>query len=243
MNTLRILSYNIHHGEGTDGAVDLARVAAIIAAIKPDIAALQEVDCNMPRTSRVDQLRELAEQTQMTGLFGCALDRGADGHYGNAILSRLPVKSYANYPLPGEPRAVLAAEIDLSSVYDDATTMLFMATHLDTASAPRLASIPQLEEARSKHRRQPAILAGDLNATPDSPTLAALSQCWSNTTAEREIVTFPHGDQRQIDYILLRPQKRWRVASVQSVDDTIASDHLPIFADLQWLPCPEESLT
>ena len=75
LNTIRVLSYNIHHGAGMDGATDLARLANIIAAIAPDIVSLQEVDCGMPRTAKVDQLRELAEQTQMSGLFGCAIDR------------------------------------------------------------------------------------------------------------------------------------------------------------------------
>ena len=57
MNTIRVLSYNIHHGAGMDGNIDLARLATIIASIAPDIVSLQEVDCTMPRTDKVEQLR------------------------------------------------------------------------------------------------------------------------------------------------------------------------------------------
>ena len=224
-----------------DGAVDLARLASVITAIAPDIVSLQEVDCGMPRTAKADQLSELADRTQMTGLFGCAIDRREDGQYGNAILSRLPLKNAENFPLPGEPRAVLTAEVDLSPISGTASSMLFMATHLDTESEPRRASLPLLEAARAAKSELPAILAGDFNATPDSPTLATLGTTWSNTTANRELITFPHGDHRQIDYILLRPQTCWRVISVQTADEKIASDHLPIFADLQLIT--EESQT
>jgi len=236
MNTIRVLSYNIHHGAGMDGNIDLARLATIIASIAPDIVSLQEVDCTMPRTDKVEQLRELAQRTQMTGLFGCAIDRQEEGQYGNAVLARLPVKKLGNHPLPGEPRAALAVEVDLASIYGPGATMLFMATHLDTQSDPRLASIPLIETALAAHPEQPAILAGDFNAVPHSPTLAALSQTWSNATADRELVTRHSGDHRQIDYILLRPAARWRVHSVQTADEKIASDHLPIFADIELLP-------
>ena len=47
-----MLSYNIHHGEGTDGKLDLARIAAVIKAAKPDLVVLQEVDRNTTRTGR-----------------------------------------------------------------------------------------------------------------------------------------------------------------------------------------------
>jgi hypothetical protein len=40
---LRVLSYNIHHGEGVDGKLDLARIAGAINSVKPDLVALQEL--------------------------------------------------------------------------------------------------------------------------------------------------------------------------------------------------------
>ena len=37
---LRILTYNIHHGEGTDGRVDLSRLAGVMSRVHPDLVAL-----------------------------------------------------------------------------------------------------------------------------------------------------------------------------------------------------------
>src|SRR6202165_2432600 len=42
--TLRVLTYNIHHGEGTDGRFDVPRLAEVIKSVRPDLVALQEVD-------------------------------------------------------------------------------------------------------------------------------------------------------------------------------------------------------
>ena len=58
--TLRVLTYNIHHGEGADGRVDLARLAGVVTSVHPDLVALQEVDEGTERASGVDELAELA---------------------------------------------------------------------------------------------------------------------------------------------------------------------------------------
>ena len=62
---LRVLTYNIHHGEGVDGKIDLERIAAVIKSVEPHIVAVQEVDQGTARTARVDQPAELA---RLTGL-------------------------------------------------------------------------------------------------------------------------------------------------------------------------------
>lgn len=54
--TLRVLTYNIHHGEGTDGRFDLSRTAGLIATAEPDLVALQEVDQGTDRAGGVDQV-------------------------------------------------------------------------------------------------------------------------------------------------------------------------------------------
>src|SRR5688572_255745 len=59
--TVRVLTYNVHHGEGTDGKVDLPRIAAVIKAADPDLVALQEVDNKCRRSGKVDQTAELAK--------------------------------------------------------------------------------------------------------------------------------------------------------------------------------------
>src|SRR5688572_3660564 len=82
---LRVLTYNIHHGEGTDARFDLERLARIIREARPDLVALQEVDRRTRRASGVDQAAELGRLTGMNVVFGKAMDHDG-GEYGQAIL-------------------------------------------------------------------------------------------------------------------------------------------------------------
>jgi endonuclease/exonuclease/phosphatase family metal-dependent hydrolase len=110
--TLRVLCYNIHHGEGTDGKVDLPRLARVIHAAMPDFVALQEVDRNVRRSGSVDQSAELAKLTGLHGAFAKAIDYDG-GEYGQAILSRFPIERLTIHHLPGEPEREqrIAAEV------------------------------------------------------------------------------------------------------------------------------------
>ena len=47
---LTVISYNIRHGQGMDGKVDLPRIAEVIRTSGAQVALLQEVDRGMGRT-------------------------------------------------------------------------------------------------------------------------------------------------------------------------------------------------
>jgi len=83
-------------------------------------------------------------------------------------------------PLPGEPRSALCVMLRPCSIDD----FLFIATHLDTKMQPRVDSIPLLDTFLEAYLEIPAVLAGDLNALPQSPTMLALFENWRNTTNE-----------------------------------------------------------
>ena len=104
--TLRLFSYNLHHGEGTDGKVDLVRIADYIKARQPDILFLQEIDKNCTRSGKTDQAAELAKLTGMSAHFAKFMDFQG-GEYGMAILSKLRVLESRTVALPAgsEPRA------------------------------------------------------------------------------------------------------------------------------------------
>src|SRR5215510_13900586 len=76
---IRVLTYNIHHGEGTDGKVDLPRIANVIKSVSPDIIALQEVDQGTARAGGIDQPAELARLTGMEVVFGRNIDYQGGG--------------------------------------------------------------------------------------------------------------------------------------------------------------------
>jgi endonuclease/exonuclease/phosphatase family metal-dependent hydrolase len=236
---LRVLTYNVHHGEGVDGRLDLERIASFIRSAEPDLVALQEVDREVARTGRVDQPGELARLTRMHVAFGANIELQG-GEYGNAVLSRFPIVRHANHHLPnvddGEQRGVLAAEVELPGV---AEPLLLLATHLDhrRPDAERLASATAINDLAAKSPRgRPALLAGDLNDTPDSETLARLATAWTRANP-KPLPTVPvKRPDRQIDYVLLRPPERWKVVEVRVLEETVASDHRALLAVLELLP-------
>src|SRR5438552_3037737 len=90
-HTVRVLTYNIHHGEGLDGHFDLPRLASVIESTEADLVALQEVDQGTRRASGVNELTELARLAHMHSAFGRAMEFDGGG-YGVGILSRWPLR-------------------------------------------------------------------------------------------------------------------------------------------------------
>jgi endonuclease/exonuclease/phosphatase family metal-dependent hydrolase len=231
---LRVLSYNIHHGEGTDLKVDLERIARVILSVKPDLIALQEVDQGAKRTDQVDQPATLAKLTKMEVVFGHNIP-WEGGLYGNAVLSRFPILRSENHPLPsfyqGEQRGVLEVEIQTPNK----ESILLFATHLDyrRISEERLASARVINELVANRPSVPALLVGDLNAEPCSRPLLEFNKEWQRTN-RRILPTYPvKCAYKQIDYVLVRPCAAWRVIETRVLGEQIASDHRPIFAVLE----------
>lgn len=194
---LRVLTYNIHHAEGTDGKLDLDRIAAIITAQKPDLVAVQEVDKNTKRTGGVDQAAELGKRTGLHVAFGKAIDLQG-GEYGQAVLSRFPIRSVTTHPLPGKPgqETRIVVEVVVESPGRSAVTLL--ATHFQHDDADtRTLQAAKVNELFGKLER-PMILAGDLNATPDSDSMKALAKLWVYATPpDQGLVTIPSNAPRK----------------------------------------------
>ena len=234
--SIRALSYNIRHGEGMDRKIDLVRIAEVIKSISPDVVSLQEVDINMERTGGIDQPAELANLTGLNVAFGPAIIR-RNSQYGNAILSCYPLSNVENCPLPGthEPRAALVADLDISSHTAEKIQITFIATHLALNEESRLRSVNFIE-ASLIDPQTAALLAGDLNARPESQTIDEFRKVWKSATENRTYITLIPKP-TQIDYILFRPGDRWKVIDTWVVDEQIASDHLPLVANLEFWRC------
>ncbi|PAY17961.1 endonuclease [Rhodopirellula sp. SM50] len=234
---LRLLSYNIHHGEGIDGKLDLERIAQVILSVKPDLVALQEVDQNASRSRSVDQPAELARLTKMNVVFGANIPLQG-GHYGNAVLSRFPIVRHQNHRLPniddGEQRGVIEAEIQLPS---SAKPIVMLATHFDHRrdDQERFASAQAIEQLISDRADQPALLLGDLNDVSGSRTLTRLAARWASVNGQ-PLPTIPVArPARQIDFILYRPEHRWRVIETRVLEEAVASDHRAIFSVVEFI--------
>ena len=226
-NRLRILTYNIHHGEGTDGKFDYQRLSEMITGLNPDLVAVQEVDKETSRVDGVDQAALLGQLTGMNVVFGAAMPF-AGGHYGQAILSRFPIEDTKTYPLPfefgQEPRALIEATI---APVNGLPKLVFAGTHLSNVSGKtRVQQVKAIRQRLRGREDTPVILAGDFNARPgSSPMETMLGEDWIDSTAPESV----------IDYVLLRRQDRWRVREIKTVEDRIVSDHRPVLVELEWL--------
>ena len=233
---VRVLTYNIRHGEGLDGKVDLARTARIIAEVQPDLVALQEVDNKTQRTGGIDQAAELQRLTGMHGAFGKAINY-AGGQYGAAILSRWPLLQVAPGVLPASPdhemRPALIVRLRPGRGIPD---LVFASTHLDHQNEQeRLMQAGRLLALLGPSGDRPVILGGDLNAVPESPVLELFAKDWLNPTAGQDRFTIPaEQPRRQIDYVLAYPRGYWRVAETE-VLESAASDHRPLLVTLEWV--------
>jgi endonuclease/exonuclease/phosphatase family metal-dependent hydrolase len=229
---LRVMTYNIHHGEGTDGRIDLERIAKVIRDAKPDLVALQEVDKNVKRSGEVDQTSELARLTQMHGRFGKQIPYEG-GDYGQAVLSRFAVSELTVHWLPGEPerqrRIAVAGDVDFG-----ARKVVFASTHLHHNNVEFREQQATALNDLFRDSEQPVILAGDLNAYPDSRAIEILGHHWSNTAVKTaNCFTFPAvGPKHQIDYILYQPRRSQLISrKAVVIDESLASDHRPLVVE------------
>ena len=175
-DTLRVLAYNIHHGEGMDEALDLERIAALIREVDPDLVTLQEVDSVTSRTNAIDQAAELGRLTGLKPVFGRFMSYQG-GAYGMALLSRWEISESANYRLPdgAEPRTALSAVVTSPKT---GRRLRFVGIHFYRTAEERLAQAVTLERLLSESAI-PTILAGDFNSTPDSEVIIHLANSWA----------------------------------------------------------------
>ena len=240
---LRAMTYNIAAGVGIDHQRDLARTARVIRDARVDVVGVQEVDRHFhARSGFVDQAAWLAQELGMYVAFGANLDLdppepGAPRRqFGNAILSVEPILDWDNTLLPRfdghEQRGVLRARIDVRG-----EPWQVYATHLQhNDPAERLVqaqAVAKLVDASD----EPAVLLGDLNATPDTPEIQALTASLVDTwqVAGRWLPwTFPDPvPNRRIDYVMRTPGgPTYSTRVVSSLTAWIASDHRPVVADL-----------
>jgi len=232
--TLRIMTYNIHVGVGMDKKLDLKRIADVINKEKPDLVGLQEVDRGVKRTEGKDEIAELAALTRMDYAFAHNLDFQG-GQYGVAILSRFLLKNVDHRMFENkreaERRGMLHVQVEL-----DNQVINFVTTHLDY----------QYEDGRVFETEQmlkfltevkgPLIIVADMNDEPTGDAYKMMvpnfDDAWVASRAKGEGFSFPADKPiKRIDYIFYRAAEL--KAKRAEVVETLASDHVPVLAELQ----------
>jgi len=236
---VRVMSYNIRHGEATNGVIDLDLTASVIGSANPDLVALQEVDNGTDRSGGINQAAYIAGQLGMNYRFGKAEDY-QNGEFGVAILSRFPIVSDILFDLPdgsdsnSEHRVALEVQVDVPDIYGNTTTVSFVSTHLDQLSDDaRVGQVNAIVNDLSE-RIHPVILCGDLNATAGSNSVQTLVDSGYLYQDRQLKSTFPATNAyKKIDFITIRTDS----ASMASVpvfvgDNAEASDHLFVSTDI-----------
>lgn len=228
--SIRVASYNVHGGVGTDGKFRPERIARVVADLGADVIGLQEMRLGAGSFAMLDNLVQV---TGMHTISGPTLTRPVDGEYGNALLTRHKVISVRQLDLRvtgREPRGALDVVLDCGY------PLRVLATHLGLRPWERREQVAKLLQAltddEGSQGPMTTVLLGDINewflwGRP----LRWLHAHFRSLPPRR---TFP------AQYPLLALDRIWvkpfslvrRVRAYRSPEARIASDHLPLFADI-----------
>jgi endonuclease/exonuclease/phosphatase family metal-dependent hydrolase len=224
------MTFNIHHGKGIDGKTDLNRILAEIVKSEADIVALQEVDRFKLRSCFRDQISVLARSTGMYKSYSPSVNLGFS-QYGNAILSKWPIKSNTIINMYGglERRSIQVVDIEVKGQLNFngfEPIITIVNTHLGVLSWEYKRQMSILCKVIAK-LSIPTILLGDFNMEPSNPTLKTIAPHWHKINLDHPKATMQNG--KQIDHVFANcgylNARAW-------VQETIASDHHAVIANL-----------
>ena len=237
MNKIRIATYNIHKCVGIDRKFSPERIAEVLREIDADVVALQEVLCYQGAEKREHQAAFIAGELGLDFYLG-ENRQLKGGLYGNAVLSRLPVRHAQNFDISirkREPRGCLLTEIALGTH----ETLQFFNVHLGTSFFERRRQVHKLLHAHLlEHTRFAGkrIVAGDFNEWTKGLTTRLFKTKFQDVDAKAHLGrarTFPgilpifHLDHIYFD-------KNFKLLDAflhKSRTALVASDHLPIVAE------------
>lgn len=234
---VKILFFNILHGKTMKGDFNLDVIAKVIIDANPDFVALQEVDYKTNRAKKYDLVTELGWRAKMAPIYARAMPYDG-GEYGEGVLSKHTFLSTRNIPLPHLPDDEPRAALEITTVLPSKDTISFIGTHLDhlKVDTNKIMQAKEINKVFSNNK-YPTILAGDLNAEPNSNTMNILESYWTASYDKTNLQsTFSSENPTQkIDYVLFYPKHKWKVLETKVICDTIASDHCAYLVTLQLL--------
>lgn len=235
-HTLRVVTYNIHRCRGLDGRTRPERIAAVLAAIEPDIVALQEVVGASPL--KPGQAQEIGAALGM-GWVMAPTRHLRNALFGNVVLSRFPMRHHQQHDLSWktcEPR--LAQRVDLQISEED--VLHFYNVHLGTALLERREQAQKL--AAIVHDRRvggPKIVLGDFNEWARGLARDVLAEKLHSIDLRQHLKrrrTYPgffplvHLDHIYYEGARVEVDRVWLPKDRVTL---VASDHLPLVADLR----------
>lgn len=227
--TIKVASYNIHKGIGTDRRRDPARILRVLAELDADIVALQEADLRFgARTSVLPQF--LIESHTDYVPVPLDVQRESLGWHGNAILVKkgVTIADHDIIHIPClEPRGVVTATLDIGGI-----ELTVFGMHLDLSGLWRARQARRIAAlAGAAQAQRPTVLMGDLNEWRQN------SGCFREFGRHFEILdpgpsfhsVRPMG---RLDRIMHCQRLEMRKSGVhRSKLAASASDHLPVWAE------------
>ena len=227
---LAVASYNLHSCVGLDRRCSPARIAEVLRELNCDIYALQEVDNQPGEHEESMQLDYLARTMNMTAVPGLRIVRHT-GEYGNAILTRLPIKEVRRHDLSYswcEPRGAIDIEVDVHG-----QPLRIIATHLGLRRSERRFQWRRLMVALAEGPTEiPTVVLGDMNEWyRGARTLKEAHVAFGEPPSPAGFPSF--APMLALTRIWVRPRVALESIVVHRTELTRkASDHLPLKATL-----------
>jgi len=232
--TVRVATYNIHRCRGMDGRTRADRIAAVLGGLDADVLALQEVIGAGPGGG--GQAEAIGAALGMGWVMASTRHlRGA--LFGNVVLSRHPVRHHAQHDLSWrtcEPRCCQRVDLDV-----DGVVLHLYNVHLGTAFLERRFQAERLAALVSDRRiAGPKVVLGDFNEWTRGLATTLLSERLQSVDLKqymRRRRTYPG------IFPILNLDHIYYQNAVEVLDvhmprtrrTLIASDHLPLVADLR----------
>ena len=228
---MKIMSFNTQHCQSfVEQKIDFNIMADAIKKCDADIVGLNEM---RDKGSDAEYDNQTAILSELTGIeyyyFAKAIDVGGKIPYGNALLSKYPIKSAQTIPIPDpEPKTgteYYESRCLLKAVLENDITVLVVHFGLNPDEQKNAVDTVIKNIASEK-----CILMGDFNAEPKNEVLRPIRERMKDTADKfsNNLLSFPSDNpERKIDYIFVSRDIDIVSADIPAI---VASDHRPHIA-------------
>ena len=218
---LRVLSWNIQFGQGTDGVTNYDRTASYIARMNPDVVAV----CEMPPDQISTLVNSLAQRSGRTW-FTHFVPKFNGSPEGNLIISAYSFVSVSSRFMTAN-RSIAQATINVGG-----TNVNIFATHLDDGSSTNRQTEADELISWTSGFAAPRIVMGDLNAGNDTPEilklLGAYRDSWVDSLNVGQAFAYPDNPvwlntrtrRWRIDYVLYSADLSTFTPRTSNIPDT-----------------------
>ena len=228
--TIRVATWNVHSCVGTDRRHDPARTAAVIAELDADVVALQEFQypADIALETRTPVVLERLDRYECA--LGPTLTRLTHS-FGNVLLTRHAIRDLRRLDLSHErrePRGALAATIEVHGA-----DLHVVATHLGLRPSERRLQVRRIMEHIETLPSGFLVVLGDFNDwLPGRSVVHVLDRRLGRPPRPASFPVF--WPIVSLDRIWIHPTEALRRIFTHTTPTArLASDHLPVVADIE----------